>query len=144
MAKYKLLIDIVTYNYGGGNPPKVISEKFVIPKGTIVDITPQPYSGTTNFSYIVDTKYGKTNQNNFDNGSKDEPSITIEKVSENTPVTLDAKIIPKNVSSNQSMQNISSGITNVVPETFLQKHKNHLLILGGLVLGYLAFKKFNK
>jgi hypothetical protein len=28
--------------------------------------------------------------------------------------------------------------------TFLQKHKNHLLILGVLVLGYLAYKKFNK
>lgn len=28
--------------------------------------------------------------------------------------------------------------------TFLQKHKNHLLILGALVLGYLAYKKFNK
>lgn len=28
--------------------------------------------------------------------------------------------------------------------TTLQKHKNHLLILGALVLGYLAYKKFNK
>ena len=29
-------------------------------------------------------------------------------------------------------------------QTFLQKHKNHLLIAGALVLGYLAYKKFNK
>jgi hypothetical protein len=29
-------------------------------------------------------------------------------------------------------------------ETFLQKHKNHLLIIGALFLGYLAYKKFNK
>jgi hypothetical protein len=29
-------------------------------------------------------------------------------------------------------------------QSFLQKHKNHLLILGALVLGYLAYKKFNK
>jgi|694.fasta_scaffold00162_63 hypothetical protein len=29
-------------------------------------------------------------------------------------------------------------------QSFFQQHKNHLLILGGLVLGYLAFKKFNK
>ena len=29
-------------------------------------------------------------------------------------------------------------------ETFLQKHKNHLLILGGLVIAYIAYKKFNK
>lgn len=28
--------------------------------------------------------------------------------------------------------------------TTLQKHKNHLLILGALALGYLAYKKFNK
>ena len=29
-------------------------------------------------------------------------------------------------------------------QTFLQKHKNHLLIAGALVLGYFAYKKFNK
>ena len=29
-------------------------------------------------------------------------------------------------------------------ETFLQKHKNHLLIAGALVLGYFAYKKFKK
>jgi hypothetical protein len=33
---------------------------------------------------------------------------------------------------------------DVAPETFLQKHKNHLLILGGLVIAYFAYKKFNK
>jgi hypothetical protein len=34
--------------------------------------------------------------------------------------------------------------TRLKPQGFLQKHKNHLLILGALVLGYLAYKKFNK
>ena len=34
--------------------------------------------------------------------------------------------------------------TNASGETFLQKHKNHLLIAGALVIGYLAYKKFNK
>jgi hypothetical protein len=34
--------------------------------------------------------------------------------------------------------------TIVAPETFLQKHKNHLLIAGALVLGYFAYKKFKK
>ena len=34
--------------------------------------------------------------------------------------------------------------TDVAPQTFLEKHKNHLLILGGLVIAYLAYKKFNK
>jgi hypothetical protein len=32
----------------------------------------------------------------------------------------------------------------VSKQTFLQKHKNHLLIVGALVIGYLAYKKFNK
>jgi uncharacterized protein involved in tellurium resistance len=32
----------------------------------------------------------------------------------------------------------------VAKQTFLQKHKNHLLIVGALVLGYLAYKKFKK
>jgi len=34
--------------------------------------------------------------------------------------------------------------TDASGETFLQKHKTNLLILGALVLGYLAYKKFNK
>ena len=34
--------------------------------------------------------------------------------------------------------------TDASGETFLQKNKNHLLILGGLVIAYLAYKKFNK
>jgi hypothetical protein len=34
--------------------------------------------------------------------------------------------------------------TGVTPQTFLQKHKNHLLIVGTLFLGYFAYKKFNK
>jgi hypothetical protein len=35
-------------------------------------------------------------------------------------------------------------MTRLIPQGFLQKHKTNLLILGGLVLGYLAYKKFNK
>jgi len=34
--------------------------------------------------------------------------------------------------------------TVVNEQTFLQKHKNHILIVGALVLGYFAYKKFNK
>ena len=33
---------------------------------------------------------------------------------------------------------------DVAPQTFLEKHKNHLLIVGALVIGYFAYKKFNK
>ena len=34
--------------------------------------------------------------------------------------------------------------TDVAPQTFLEKNKTNLLIVGVLVLGYLAYKKFNK
>jgi hypothetical protein len=34
--------------------------------------------------------------------------------------------------------------TDVTPETFLQKNKTNLLIVGVLVLGYLAYKKYKK
>jgi hypothetical protein len=43
---------------------------------------------------------------------------------------------------NQSVVNAPS--KDVPPQTFLQKNKTNLLILGALVLGYLAYKKFNK
>ena len=33
---------------------------------------------------------------------------------------------------------------NIVNETFLQKHKNHLIIAVVLVAGYFAYKKFKK
>ena len=33
---------------------------------------------------------------------------------------------------------------DVTPQTFLEKNKTNLLIVGVLVLGYLAYKKFNK
>ena len=36
----------------------------------------------------------------------------------------------------------SSPTTDVVPQNFLQKHKNHLLIALALVAGYFAYKKF--
>jgi hypothetical protein len=38
----------------------------------------------------------------------------------------------------------SSNSTDLEPESFLQKNKTNLLIIGVLVLGYLAYKKFNK
>jgi hypothetical protein len=43
----------------------------------------------------------------------------------------------------ESDDNIIGG-TDVAPQTFLQKNKTNLLILGALVLGYLGYKKFNK
>ena len=43
---------------------------------------------------------------------------------------------------NQSVVNEPS--KDVAPQTFIEKHKNHLLILGGLVVAYFAYKKFNK
>lgn len=43
---------------------------------------------------------------------------------------------------NQSTPTTTQGINN--NETFLQKHKNHLLLVGALVIGYFAYKKFGK
>ena len=52
---------------------------------------------------------------------------------------------------NQSTPTTSQGLgadtpnsADVSGETFIQKHKNHLLLVGALVIGYLAYKKFNK
>jgi len=202
MAKYKLLRDIEEY-------------RFTIPKGTIVDINPMPYGGnTTNFYYQINTKYGQTKEIGYDMGSKDEPLFTIEKVSEETPITLDKNIKKKNVIKAifkndyswksgstrilregevggapntidykkgdeltglsitlsddkkqviSNMGNFKIGIpvenltilnddgtpindssTDVAPQTFLEKNKTNLLIVGALILGYLAYKKFNK
>ena len=41
-----------------------------------------------------------------------------------------------------SEQNSTS--SDIISQTFLQKNQNHLLILGALVVGYFAYKKFNK
>jgi hypothetical protein len=209
MAKYKLLRDIEEY-------------QFTIPKGTIVDIQPMPYGGnTTNFYYQINTKYGQTREIGFDIGSKDLPSFTIEKVSEETPVTLDKNTKKKNIikatfksdyeyktgSTNPqgsmgglpeiisykkgnvlggnlslsddkkmikswqgnftfyipveylsilnddgtpfdiSLDNLSPNSnqnTGLDSQTFLEKNKTNLLILGGLVIAYFAYKKFNK
>jgi hypothetical protein len=54
----------------------------------------------------------------------------------------DAKSFVGNVITNYS-ENTSQS-TGVPPQTFLQKNKTNLLIIGVLVLGYLAYKKFNK
>jgi hypothetical protein len=46
--------------------------------------------------------------------------------------------VPDSVVTEQTLATNASG------ETFLQKNKTNLLIIGVLVLGYLAYKKFNK
>ena len=46
--------------------------------------------------------------------------------------------VPEIVVTEQTLTTDASG------ESFLQKHKNHLLILGGLVIAYFAYKKFKK
>jgi hypothetical protein len=38
----------------------------------------------------------------------------------------------------------STNNTDVTPQTFLQKNKTNLLIVGALVLGYFAYKKYKK
>jgi hypothetical protein len=48
----------------------------------------------------------------------------------------------KEEAENQLVVNAPS--KDVAPQTFLEKNKTNLLIVGVLVLGYLAYKKFNK
>jgi hypothetical protein len=45
---------------------------------------------------------------------------------------------------NDDGTSVNTSSTDLAPESFLQKHKNHLLIAGALVIGYFAYKKFNK
>jgi hypothetical protein len=50
----------------------------------------------------------------------------------------EAKDFTQNLSVVEAPKNV------VTEQTFLQKNKTNLLIVGALVLGYLAYKKFNK
>ena len=76
--------------------------------------------------------------------------------------TLNGQVFEPNVNSNEvtcadGTKDISNGaklpcvghgginpMPTQEPQSFLQKHKNHLLIAGALVLGYFAYKKFKK
>ena len=49
----------------------------------------------------------------------------------------------RNYSKNTFLiENVSADHRELIQ--FIQKHKNHLLLVGALVIGYLAYKKFNK
>ncbi len=54
------------------------------------------------------------------------------------PITYSGGINPNGMYTN--------GVTgnNQPQQSFLKKHKTHLLIAGAVVLGYLAYKKFKK
>ena len=39
---------------------------------------------------------------------------------------------------------VATSSADVAPQTFLQKNKTNLLIVGALVIGYFAYKKFYK
>ena len=61
---------------------------------------------------------------------------------------LDAKnqelALKQQIALSQQNNLTSTQKTDVAPQTFLEKNKTNLLIVGALVLGYLAYKKFNK
>jgi hypothetical protein len=61
-----------------------------------------------------------------------------------TPFSLSPNSDIKELTSVTESDNTNTNDTNVNPQTFLQKHKNHLLIVGALVIGYFAYKKLNK
>jgi hypothetical protein len=46
--------------------------------------------------------------------------------------------------SSANLDSDSNQSTKLDSQSFLQKHKNHLLIIGAVVIGYFAYKKFNK
>lgn len=48
------------------------------------------------------------------------------------------------IKTDTQVSTTNTTIAKVSDETFLVKHKTHLLILGGVVLAYIAYKKFKK
>lgn len=52
--------------------------------------------------------------------------------------------IDKNMYSLIPSTDVLPPSTDVLPQSFIQKNKTNLLIAGALVLGYFAYKKFNK
>ena len=46
--------------------------------------------------------------------------------------------------SSANLDSDSNQSTKLDSQSFLQKHKTHLLIIGAVVIGYFAYKKFNK
>jgi hypothetical protein len=104
-------------------------------------------------------KSGSTNPQGSDGGAPE--TINYKKGDELKGISLTLSSDKKQVISNQGNYSVTIPVenftimnddgtpvnyssTDLAPESFLQKHKNHLLILGVLVLGYLAYKKFNK
>jgi hypothetical protein len=67
----------------------------------------------------------------------------LELVPDDSKVTLDKSVKVIN-SEQQGLGADYPDNKDVAPQTFLEKNKTNLLILGGLVIAYLAYKKFNK
>jgi hypothetical protein len=162
MAKYKLLIEASQYSYKtvsapeltGGDGTKEIKDKllYTIPKGTIIEAEPLKFNGGENedfpnsfqISLKKDTdKYPVYLGNIRDVKNNSYFKKELELVPDDSKVTLDKSV--KVINSEQHGLGADyPDNTDVAPQTFLQKHKNHLLIAGALVIGYLAYKKFNK
>jgi hypothetical protein len=158
MAKYKLLIEASQYSYktvpapelSGGDGTKEVKHKllYTIPKGTIIQAEPLKFNGGENEDFPnsfqiglkKDTdKYSIWLGNIRDVKNNNYLQKELELVSDDSKVTLD-----KNVKVVTNQNSASTQSAELVPQTFLQKHKNHLLIVGAVVIGYLAYKKFNK
>lgn len=156
MAKYKLLIEANQYSYKtvdapnliGGNGTQEIKDKLLysIPIGTIIEAEPSKFNGGDNEDFPnsfqvalkKDTdKYPIFLSNVRDVKNNKYYSKNLELVPDDAQITLDKNI--KVLKSN------NLGLTTDISEqTFLQKHKTNLLIIGVLVLGYFAYKKYKK
>jgi len=163
MAKYKLLVEASQYSYknvstpeliDGGNGKTEVKDKllYTIPKGTIVDAEPLKFNGGENEdfpnSFQIALKKDTDKYPVFLGNIRDVKNNAyfqkeLELVSDDSKVTLDKNV--KVINSEQHGLGADyPDNTDVTPQTFLQKHKNHLLIVGAIVIGYLAYKKFKK
>lgn len=133
MAKYKVLQDITVYNYKMGNSstgPVPTTIRYIIPAGTIIEAIPTYATVDPNFCLQnptaspcqpgnqpfaignLQTKYGQTD--------KEIDTTNIQQVDDTTPVTLDANIIPKDISmiptaqTNPNAKLITNGILIIV------------------------------
>jgi len=162
MAKYKLLIEASQYSFKnvpapeltGGDGTKEVHDKllYTIPKGTIIEAEPLKFNGGENEDFPnsfqvalkKDTdKYPVYLGNIRDVKNNAYFKKELELVSDDSKVTLDKNV--KVINSEQHGLGADyPDNTDVAPQTFLEKNKTNLLIVGVLVLGYLAYKKFNK
>jgi hypothetical protein len=131
MAKYTFIKDFNYTYYGIAPIPKTIKkgqsfEGLEIPEGIVISL-----DGSDPSNYKKEIP------------SPDLPSpyLTVPK---EYLTQSSSQITDDNSTTQHGTGLIFENDKNNSKQTFFQKHKNHLLIIGAVVLGYLAYKKFKK